>query len=322
MGNLIDRDDDLIRRGDAHTIEVKQGLFDDTFGLCRFGHHPDPAIDFCIEVEKLQSRLFDAKCCLSKPGTTPETVAAVLHDIKKAMDFRVGGDEGAVNAKHTLRALEADAIAALPAVTVGVKPLVWEDFGDWGAKASAYYQANYLIQFWKGREQFEVALSYPGYQTGFDGDRWHHTLDAAKAAAQADYEARILATLEPVTPAPLTAEEIMDIITKTEVADQTASGDRRWIARMAEALAAKQYAPQPAPDAAMRLETVSENIARDMREGRFPKRSEPQMVPAEPAPDAAIREAANAVLSASYHDERDAEVAHAAILALLENPHA
>src|SRR5574343_529570 len=38
-----------------------------------------------------------------------------------------------------------DAIAALPAVTAGVKPMVWEDFGDWGEKASAYYQANYLI---------------------------------------------------------------------------------------------------------------------------------------------------------------------------------
>lgn len=48
----------------------------------------------------------------------------------------------------------------------------------------------------------------------------------------------------------------------------------------------------PAPDAAMRLETVSENIARDMREGRFPVRSDPQMVPVTPAPDAAIREAA------------------------------
>lgn len=104
-------------------------------------------------------------------------------------------------------------IAALPAVTVRVKPLVWEDFGDWGAKASAYYQANYLIQFWKGREQFEVALSYPGYQTGFDGDRWHHTLDAAKAAAQADYEARILAALEP-QPAPDAAANRIEALTE------------------------------------------------------------------------------------------------------------
>lgn len=90
-----------------------------------------------------------------------------------------------------------DAIAAIPARGVGVKPLVWEDFDGLGAKASAFYQANYLIQWWKGEGRYEVALSYPGYQTGYDGDRWHDTLTAAKAAAQADYEARILAALAP-----------------------------------------------------------------------------------------------------------------------------
>jgi hypothetical protein len=90
----------------------------------------------------------------------------------------------------------ATALAAQPApVTVHVKPLVWEDFDGRGAKASAYYQANYLIQFWKSEGKFEVALSFPGYQTGYDGERWHPTIEAAKAAAQADYEARILAAL-------------------------------------------------------------------------------------------------------------------------------
>ena len=32
----------------------------------------------------------------------------------------------------------------------------------------------------------------------------------------------------------------------------------------------------------MRLETTSENIARDVAEGRFPQRSEPQMIPDQP----------------------------------------
>lgn len=41
-------------------------------------------------------------------------------------------------------------------------------------------------------------------------------------------------------------------------------------------------ANSPAPT--MRLETESENIARDMREGRFPARSKQQMVPIEPVP--------------------------------------
>ena len=78
-----------------------------------------------------------------------------------------------------------------------VRPLIWEDFEGFGARASAYYQANYLIQKWRGRDEFEVSMSYPGHQTGYDGPRWHSTLEAAKAAAQADYTARILAALEP-----------------------------------------------------------------------------------------------------------------------------
>lgn len=87
------------------------------------------------------------------------------------------------------------------AAQVRVKPLVWEDFDGMGAKASAFYNANYLITMWRGRGQFEVALSYPGHQTGYDGERFHDTLEAAKAAAQADYEARILSALD-LTPAP------------------------------------------------------------------------------------------------------------------------
>ena len=87
---------------------------------------------------------------------------------------------------------------------VRVKPLEWQDFEGMGAKASAFYHANYMITLWRGRSEFEVALSYPGYQTGFDRERFHATLEAAKAAAQADYEARILAALEPAPDAPVT----------------------------------------------------------------------------------------------------------------------
>lgn len=89
-------------------------------------------------------------------------------------------------------------VEALEGCGVRVKALEWDDFEGLGAKASGFYQANYLIQKWSGECRFEVAMSYPGYQTGYDGPRWHPTLEAAKAAAQADYEARILAALEPV----------------------------------------------------------------------------------------------------------------------------
>lgn len=80
--------------------------------VARFGHHPDPAIDFEIEVESLQSRLFNAKHGLAKVGTQPETVGAVSAAIARAMEFRVGGDESAVRAKAMLRALQSDSAPA------------------------------------------------------------------------------------------------------------------------------------------------------------------------------------------------------------------
>lgn len=73
--------------------------------LARFGNHPDPAIDFCIEVEKLESRLHQAERGLSKPGTDPEAVQEVCDDICRTMDFTVGGDQGAIAAKDVLREL-------------------------------------------------------------------------------------------------------------------------------------------------------------------------------------------------------------------------
>lgn len=85
---------------------------------------------------------------------------------------------------------------AIPAAEVAVKPLEWVDFADRGAKAQAWNDANYMIQKWSdGR--WEISASYPGYSTSIYGmDRFHPTLEAAKAAAQADYEARIMAELD------------------------------------------------------------------------------------------------------------------------------
>lgn len=82
--------------------------------LGRFGHHPDPATDFEVEVQSLEGRLFDASRGIGKPGARPETVASVLDAIRRAMVFRVGGVPTAVEAKAVLRRLEreAEAIAA------------------------------------------------------------------------------------------------------------------------------------------------------------------------------------------------------------------
>lgn len=101
--------------------------------------------------------------------------------------------------KHMYADEARDAIAALPAVSapgVKVRALEWTDFEGRGAKAQAWNEANYMIQKCSdGR--WEISASYPGYSTFIEGaDRFYPTLDAAKAAAQADYEARILAALE------------------------------------------------------------------------------------------------------------------------------
>lgn len=67
--------------------------------LGRFGHHPDPAIDFCVEVDALDAAWWDA----TTMGVG--TRKAVLDRAIRALEFRVGGDENAVNAKARLREL-------------------------------------------------------------------------------------------------------------------------------------------------------------------------------------------------------------------------
>lgn len=69
--------------------------------LGRFGHHPDPAIDFCVEVEEIQ-----AMACNRRIGFDPEP--ALDGRVEKAMQFRVGGDLGAIAAKGMLRDVERE----------------------------------------------------------------------------------------------------------------------------------------------------------------------------------------------------------------------
>ena len=67
--------------------------------LGRFGHHPDPAIDFCIEVDEIEGMVYDAKHGLAE-------YKPVADRIFKAMQFRVGGVQEAVSAKRNLRIAE------------------------------------------------------------------------------------------------------------------------------------------------------------------------------------------------------------------------
>lgn len=114
--------------------------------------------------------------------------------------------------------LDIHAIAALPAQGVRVRPLEWIDFEGRGAKAQAWNEANYMIQLWSdGR--YEISASYPGYSTFIEGtDRFYPSLDAAKAAAQADYERRILAALD--TPAPAQTDAVEALVKAAEEAEE------------------------------------------------------------------------------------------------------
>lgn len=69
--------------------------------LGRFGHHPDPAVDFEVEVDVLEGAVADWKAGL-------EERSDVERRIFMAMMFRVGGVDRAVIAKNKLRALEAE----------------------------------------------------------------------------------------------------------------------------------------------------------------------------------------------------------------------
>ena len=76
-----------------------------------------------------------------------------------------------------------------------VKPLEWDDFEGMGANASAFLLVGYLITFWHSMGVFEISVTAPGYSTIVDGERFHPTLEEDKAAAQEDYERRILDAL-------------------------------------------------------------------------------------------------------------------------------
>lgn len=78
--------------------------FDDG-SLGRFGHHPEPAIDFECEVEQIESIVADLEKGMRQGEPVP------MERIARAMTFRVGGDPGAVAAKATLRELEKRASA-------------------------------------------------------------------------------------------------------------------------------------------------------------------------------------------------------------------
>lgn len=104
-----------------------------------------------------------------------------------------GADQAAFGAAEV-----CEAIAALPAQGVRVRALEWADYEEIvrDAQSGMHYASRALNGFnayfvMQDGEQFRWWTS--GHQT--DHSVAHPTFDAAKAAAQADYERRILAAL-------------------------------------------------------------------------------------------------------------------------------
>lgn len=75
---------------------MQNRFHDGTEKLGRFGHHPDPAIDFCVEVDYLKGMQYDVGCRRASEAEFNDRVA-------RAMEFRVGGDQHAIAAKAVLR---------------------------------------------------------------------------------------------------------------------------------------------------------------------------------------------------------------------------
>ena len=191
---------------------------------------------------------------------------------------------------------DADAIAALPAHGVRVKPLEWSEDGQGGftAKGAARTYAVHRLALEPGTwGAVGVTVTSSDRQTVMD-------------ACDNDNRARILAALapaeaggveEPISDARLECEALCARFLAGEASEKEVVDTIKKVARDNERLAV--LASQKKEH--MRSETDSEHIARDMREGRFPARSEPQMVPVTPAPVDALVKAAEAYRTATRH---------------------
>lgn len=69
--------------------------------LGRFDHHPDPAIDFEVEVEELIGMAYNRRV-----GFDPEP--DLDRRVERAMQFSVGGVPSCVSAKAELRKIDVE----------------------------------------------------------------------------------------------------------------------------------------------------------------------------------------------------------------------
>lgn len=71
--------------------------------VAKFGHHPEPATDFCVEVEAIEGEWFNVQVGFEN-GTPSKD--ELMKRVDAAMAFRVGGDLNAIKAKALLREID------------------------------------------------------------------------------------------------------------------------------------------------------------------------------------------------------------------------
>jgi hypothetical protein len=124
----------------TRTQALGEMMGDETLG--RFGHHPDPAIDFEVEVEELIGMAYNRRV---RFDPEPDLDARV----ERAMRFVVGGDPGAVAAKHELRKIDAELRRPSPAPDEGGEDVSEARIRELIAEADgAIPHADEDVRFW------------------------------------------------------------------------------------------------------------------------------------------------------------------------------
>jgi len=180
-------DNDLIRRGDAREILGDEGFLERS--LERLAALP--AVTVGVKPDR---ETFDAMCAMRDAINEFVPMPSLESDLLQ-------GPENSVFCATVAEAV-INEVTRLRSMTNGarVKRLEWHNFDAWTHWAEGTC-GTYHVEERNGYWQVELRVGGLVHGVTQTDDTTPADLDAAKAAAQADYEARILAALD-LTPAP------------------------------------------------------------------------------------------------------------------------
>lgn len=212
-----------------------------------FGHHPEPATDFCMEVEAIENEITGRAAGLPPQFNLRERIA-------RAMAFKVGGAPKAIAAKRDLRMIEAAVKAGAvssPAACepVNIQAAVRENLDAGLRKRVLTTDLTQLLA------DFEDAVRKDSLGMGGDVASPREALLQALAAdplfttgRQVESAAELRRAVHPAAVAPLTAEKYDDVLQpflalmRKELHANSDKGDRPgWLSMSAEALLLEVY---------------------------------------------------------------------------------